>query len=313
MTPIKGYLDHVVVLIPYDMLINPPAWITDNFTLSPGGRHAGNETENKLVLFQDGTYLEFIAFINDDPQKRKGHWWDKPYGVVDFALTTKPDEPLDHEALEKRMADLHTPIRYGAPQTGGRATGGKEIKWQVTFPEGTERGTLPFWCEDITPREWRVPLTDENTTHPCGALGMAGLGIYTKGNRSSRLAKAAKAVVGLENEVETHYERMIVKLRAPNEVHDLHDPDLTFGAIGEHGLDKSLEGGGHGVGLPGSMSSGEIETQDLEMRLSLQCVNERKGICERIGDGKVWIMFEGLFTGQTDLEVRHREDLEPGL
>jgi hypothetical protein len=33
-------LDHVVVLVPYADLLTPPAWITDHFTLSPGGRHA---------------------------------------------------------------------------------------------------------------------------------------------------------------------------------------------------------------------------------------------------------------------------------
>lgn len=47
----------------------------DAFTISPGGRHADNRTENRLVIFADGSYLELIAFINDDPEKREGHWW----------------------------------------------------------------------------------------------------------------------------------------------------------------------------------------------------------------------------------------------
>ncbi|KAI1266496.1 glyoxalase-like domain-containing protein [Xylariaceae sp. FL1019] len=262
MPSIKAYLDHVVVLIPYDTLINPPAWITDNFTLSPGGRHADNRTENKLVFFQDGTYLEFIAFINDDAEKRKGHWWDREYGVVDFALTTKPDEPLDHEALKKRMADSGTGITYGEPQAGGRATDGKEIKWQVTFPEGTERGTVPFWCEDVTPREWRVPLTKENTTHPCGALGMGRLDIFTKKDRRQRVAKAARAVVGSD------YSPLGLNLRAPNEVDDLRDPYI---AIYEHR---------------------QVEGSDLEIKLILQCLEYKKGIGEQIGPGKSWMLLE---------------------
>lgn len=68
-------LDHVVMLLPYELITKPPAWITDNFVVSPGGTHADGKTENRLVLFQDGTYLELIAFVNDDPDKRKGHWW----------------------------------------------------------------------------------------------------------------------------------------------------------------------------------------------------------------------------------------------
>lgn len=71
-------LDHVVLLVPYEDVVNPPSWVTDNFIINPGGTHADGKTENKLVLFADGTYLELIAFINDDAEKRRGHWWDKP-------------------------------------------------------------------------------------------------------------------------------------------------------------------------------------------------------------------------------------------
>ena len=33
-------LDHVVILLPYDYLSNPPNWLTDNFTISPGGTYS---------------------------------------------------------------------------------------------------------------------------------------------------------------------------------------------------------------------------------------------------------------------------------
>lgn len=88
-------LDHVVLLLPYAQLQDLPAWVTNNFTVSEGGKsailattphifwahkrflgkHADGKTENKLILFRDGSYLELIAFVNDDPEKRKGHWW----------------------------------------------------------------------------------------------------------------------------------------------------------------------------------------------------------------------------------------------
>ncbi|OCL03243.1 hypothetical protein AOQ84DRAFT_392409, partial [Glonium stellatum] len=68
-------LDHIVILLPHADLLNPPAWLTKHFTISPGGRHADNRTENKLILFQDGSYIELIAFIDDDPARRAGHWW----------------------------------------------------------------------------------------------------------------------------------------------------------------------------------------------------------------------------------------------
>jgi hypothetical protein len=28
-----------------------------------------------LILLADGSYIELIAFINDDPALREGHWW----------------------------------------------------------------------------------------------------------------------------------------------------------------------------------------------------------------------------------------------
>ena len=71
----KAALDHVVLLLPYKTLNDLPSWVTSNFKVSEGGQHADEKTVNRLVLFRDGTYLELIAFVNDDPQKRKGHWW----------------------------------------------------------------------------------------------------------------------------------------------------------------------------------------------------------------------------------------------
>lgn len=51
------------------------SYVQQALTDIAGGKHADGKTENKLILFRDGTYLELIAFVNDDPEKRKGHWW----------------------------------------------------------------------------------------------------------------------------------------------------------------------------------------------------------------------------------------------
>lgn len=152
------------------------------------------ETENRLVLFRDGTYLELIAFVNDDPEKRRRHWWDKPFGVVDFALTTKED--FDHQALNERLKHSGTGISYDEPREGGRKRpDGTELRWKVTFPKDIERGAVPFWCHDLTPRECRVPVDDNNSNHPCGALGMAGVAIQAPQSRLSSLNQALLAIV----------------------------------------------------------------------------------------------------------------------
>ncbi|KAA8908229.1 glyoxalase-like domain-containing protein [Sphaerosporella brunnea] len=180
-------IDHVVILLPYKDLINPPAWITENFALTPGGRHSDGRTENKLIVFKDGTYLELIAFINDNPSLRRDHpWGKKHYGFIDFALTT-PRE-LDYAGLRGRINQKsgRLAIDYAYPVDGGRQRpDGVEVKWKVTFPVNqatasphpsapvNRRGEIPFWCNDITPRNVRVDTTEENTTHPSGALGIA--------------------------------------------------------------------------------------------------------------------------------------------
>ncbi|EME48620.1 hypothetical protein DOTSEDRAFT_141842 [Dothistroma septosporum NZE10] len=191
-------LDHVVLLLPYRDVVNPPSWIADNFTISPGGTHADGKTENKLILFADGTYLELIAFINDDPEKRRGHWWDKPYGAVDYALTTTADQSFGAlSSIMDRLSHTDTGVSYTNPQEGGRLKpDGAELKWRVTFPSGTSRGTVPFFCHDVTPRHRRVPVTSSNTIHPSGAIGMSGVLLEVKGESlHSQLTSATAAIL----------------------------------------------------------------------------------------------------------------------
>lgn len=198
-------LDHVVLLLPYRDVVHPPQWLTDRFTVSTGGRHADGKTENKLIMFRDGTYLEIIAFIHDDPAKRKGHWWDKPYGTVDYALTTTRGE-FNHPALQKRLKETGSGVGYREPVAGGRLTPDrKELKWEVTFPEGVERGAVPFWCHDVTPRMLRVPAIDGNTHHPCGAVGVAGLIVEVGETDFERANAALPAVTNLPTNEEASY------------------------------------------------------------------------------------------------------------
>jgi hypothetical protein len=193
-------IDHVVILLPYKDLLNPPSWITSNFTLAPGGRHNDGRTENKLIIFKDGTYLELIAFIDDNPSFRREHpWGKKNFGFIDFALTT-PGE-LDYAGLRGRINQKsgRLSIDYAFPAEGGRKReDGQDVKWKCTFPlnQATvspqprapldRRGEIPFWCHDVTPRSLRVDASDENTTHPSGALGIAQLTVMVPKARLDR-------------------------------------------------------------------------------------------------------------------------------
>jgi hypothetical protein len=256
-------LDHVILLLPYDMLANPPSWITDNFTVSPGGRHGDNKTENRLILFRDGTYLELIAFINDDPEKRKGHWWDKPFGVVDYAYTTTK---LDHDGIVGRLKDRGLDLSYGKPRSGGRLLpDGREVNWEVTFPKGISRGNIPFFCTDVTPRERRVPITEANTTHPCGALGMAGMLLEVDEGRLRMLSKASAAILDQRTRDDHTY-----AVKAPNAIQSLNEGSIK------------LQNGG----------SGSSESLKLTLRLQTENHAPRDAVREDVQGGAVSITFE---------------------
>ncbi|KAH8599346.1 glyoxalase-like domain-containing protein [Bisporella sp. PMI_857] len=197
-------IDHIIILVPYDSLNHPPQWITSNFTITPGGRHADGRTENRLICFKDGSYFELIAFINDDPKLRKGHWWDKPFGIVDFAFTTADGAEKNFTELQERLKAIEgCDVRYEKPREGGRRRDdGQELKWHVTFPDVTQghtRGELPFFCHDITSRSLRVPFSEESTTHPTSAYGIRDLTVFLSEERVDALTKAFSAIFDAPN------------------------------------------------------------------------------------------------------------------
>lgn len=138
----------------------------------PGGQHADKLTSNALVVLIDGIYIEIIAFDHpvsyytsqSEKDKRENHWWaNKTPGWIDWS-NLGTDVQLgksinDRATLSKAEGEEHRVV-YQEPKEGGRLVpDGRELKWRVTFPDLKHgRGTLPFFCEDITPRAWRVSL-----------------------------------------------------------------------------------------------------------------------------------------------------------
>ncbi|KAG0646327.1 hypothetical protein D0Z07_8098 [Hyphodiscus hymeniophilus] len=201
-------LDHIIILVPYAQLLSLPAWIPSSFTLTPGGRHSDDRTENKLVCFADGSYLELIAFINDDPKLRDGHKWGScEFGIIDFALTqSSTSASANWSSVNARLAEAGCKARYAEPLAGGRLRDdGQEVRWSVTAPvlEGTgvRKGELPFFCHDVTPRSLRVPDARVNTTHPNSAYGVKGLCLYVPEERVKGLVDAYEAILGTSEEM----------------------------------------------------------------------------------------------------------------
>jgi PAS domain-containing protein len=252
-------IDHVVLLLPYAMITSPPTWLTSAFTLSPGGRHADNRTENRLILFADGSYLELIAFIDDDHKNREGHWWDKPYGIVDWALTTTTEGQPDVKKINSRLENKDSKVRYDDPVAGGRKRpDGVELQWKVTFPTGIERGAVPFWCHDVTEREKRVPISKEATEHPSGVMGVAGLRVGIDEGRVKAVNEAVGAIIGSEDLV----------LGAPKEVEGLEKPWVEV---------QTASGTGDVLKLELVLQTADAGPQDIR---------------QKVGDGEVVISFQ---------------------
>ncbi|KAK0631170.1 glyoxalase-like domain-containing protein [Bombardia bombarda] len=223
-------LDHIVLLVSPHFLSNLPAWITAAFTILPGGQHADGVTENKLIIFSDGTYIEMIAFVHDvDPAKRAAHRWGActEGEIVDWALTLLSPAQASPPAPEEYFPTIQAHVRaaqqkpesftYLNPSAGGRITPeGTEVRWAVAAPKevyvksqgyyGRELGflditggELPFWCLDRTPRELRVPYQQrkEVTEHPSLVMGVAGVELFVKGEqRVEKLRRVYHAVLG---------------------------------------------------------------------------------------------------------------------
>jgi catechol 2,3-dioxygenase-like lactoylglutathione lyase family enzyme len=138
------------------------------FRVLPGGEHPYG-THNALVTFQDGSYLELIAF--QDPAKHHDHRWyrflDRP-GLVDFALGVENVET----ALQSLIA---SGVEYQDVKPGARKRpDGVALEWRTLPPAESRTGELPFLIDDLTERNLRVPGGSE-ATHENKVTGIKSL------------------------------------------------------------------------------------------------------------------------------------------
>jgi hypothetical protein len=132
--------------------------------VTSGGQHADGQTQNALVPFADGSYVELVAF-RDLRRSLSHRWWPVAAyggGYADFALLSD-DLAADSAALGELVK---TP-----PHAGGRVRpDGIELKWRTA----TLKPPLPFVIEDVTARELRVP-GGAAAEHANGATGIGSV------------------------------------------------------------------------------------------------------------------------------------------
>jgi catechol 2,3-dioxygenase-like lactoylglutathione lyase family enzyme len=162
---VRFALDHVVIAVG-DLEQAIADYRSLGFTVTPGGRHPGRTSHNALIVFEDGAYIELIAWTAPNDAER----WNVVHrgygdGFMDFALIPG-NVPRATAEAQARGLPLEGPI------DGGRIRpDGVELQWQTARQPTFD---LPFFCGDVTPRALRVPEGDVRR-HANGARGVATL------------------------------------------------------------------------------------------------------------------------------------------
>jgi hypothetical protein len=193
--------DHAVVAV--DSLAEAAdAWRAAGFVVTPGGRHDAVPTENALVAFADGAYLELLAFRDPATRDelralaRTARWERHLQGVSAVARRFLPaltgpagvaDVALARRGLARFAAESR---RRGVPMTGPvpmrrKRPDGVALVWDLLLPADP---ALPFFIEDRTDRALRVPGDAAATSHPNGARGIAGIRVRTPSVTATALA-----------------------------------------------------------------------------------------------------------------------------
>jgi catechol 2,3-dioxygenase-like lactoylglutathione lyase family enzyme len=159
-------IDHLVIAVP-DLAAAIKTYRDLGFTVVAGGRHTGVGTDNALIAFRDGAYLELVGFYEPRPDHR---WWaplQQGGGLVDFCLQTD-DLAGDAGVLRAAgvdMGDLEPRHRLRPD--------GVEVRWVCALARGDHRGVAPFVLAEETGRDERVP---GQRVH---ANGVTGVGCVT--------------------------------------------------------------------------------------------------------------------------------------
>jgi catechol 2,3-dioxygenase-like lactoylglutathione lyase family enzyme len=189
-----SHLDHVVIAVH-----NLDAAIQDyralGFTVVRGGTHANRATQNALITFLDGTYLELLAATGEPPVS----------GVIDFGVLLQHGEGLAGYALrsddiEADVARLRAEgLAVGEVIPGERRRDdGLVIRWKLVLLDG---GFSPFLIQDVTPREWRIANDPAVITHANRVVGLRGIEIAV-GDVTAAWARYAR-LLGLPQQPES--------------------------------------------------------------------------------------------------------------
>jgi len=183
-------LDHIVFLVK-DLEKSVRNFEQMGYIVSQGGKHGNGTTENTLIHFRNGTFLEILAVrknwknriirqllntvslstnfnidLKDFDARFVGRALVCREGITDFCL--KASEGLaDYTAIKNRNLPLSIPLEMKRVRPGGQV-----LSWHIFSPYIAE---LPFV---MTPYQPAFKPKSENLMHPNGAEGFDKVKVY---------------------------------------------------------------------------------------------------------------------------------------
>lgn len=159
-------VDHVVI-INDDLAALVTRFERMGFRVTPGGQHPEALTHNALIPFEDGSYIELIAFQGSERRGRRAELLARGGDMIEYMLTSNAIE------IDLAQARRHR-LPYGMPQPGSRVRpDGVEVAW-LDGPVTDIGSALPLLIQDVTSRDSRVPA-GKARRHPNGATGISRL------------------------------------------------------------------------------------------------------------------------------------------
>lgn len=175
-------LDHLVLVVD-DLPTAVTQFESKGFSVTPGGTNG--PTHNALIVFADDTYIELISLQSSrtrfimrmlrrlgvfalrglfatDLQTRLLGWMSGPQGLIDLCFRGA-DLAQITESSPLHSLSLTEPVRFKRYRPDGLV-----VEWTL---RGSKTLRQPFYIQDRTPIEYRIPMGDART-HANGALGI---------------------------------------------------------------------------------------------------------------------------------------------
>jgi catechol 2,3-dioxygenase-like lactoylglutathione lyase family enzyme len=186
-------LDHVVILVG-DLDRTHADYEALGFHVTTGGRHVGISTHNALVVFGDGTYLELLAPLDVEGARLSSDPWlvrlERGEGLLTYAVRCAPLPSAPPEAPG---------LTWETAEEGRVRPDGVDLRWRhLLASAGGLLTPLPFFIEDLTPPELRIP-PEEAGLHRLPVPGIARLRVAVADVQTT--ARQMGQLLGVEPQV----------------------------------------------------------------------------------------------------------------